>query len=406
MTTTLQLAEMRRNYAARALDLADLDANPFAQFDHWMREAIETLDAALAAFIQVVSGYTLTGDTSEEKLFLVYGPEAGGKSTFLDALRAVLGEYARTIQADLLTRQRESRGGGAASPELAGLAGARLAAGSELEQGRELAEALLKNLTGGENITARFLYADLFDFAPQFKIWLALNHCPKASADDGAIWRRILRIGFEHTVPPERRDKTLKPYLRDPTGGAPAVLAWAVAGCLRWQREGLLIPDAVAQSTAAYRQESDPLALFIEDCLQFNAAAWTPWADIWQAYCEHATEAGTAERYRIAPKRLQERLRARDCQSERRYTGRGWAGVELQTGWQSGNHDGHVAYDATSQTFSTRDKLEKVTDKASLPSCPTCAPTPDAVNRQLDLAAAVPAPAWEPDLDGGREYEP
>ena len=304
-------------------------------------------DMDVVAFLQVIAGYTLTGLTIEEILLLIFGPEASGKTTFLEALRAAMGDYARTIQADLLTRQRESRGGGGASPELAALAGARLAAGSEMEQGREIAEALAKNLTGGESITARHLYAELFDFRPQFKLWLALNHCPKVSADDGAIWRRILRIGFEHTVPPERRDKTLKPYLRDPAGGAPAVLAWAVEGCLRWQREGLNVPEAVKHSTAAYRQESDPLAAFMEDCLRFTPAAWAPWADIWAAYAEHATENGTGERYRVAPKRLQERLRAHECKSERRYSGRGWAGVEIQEGWQSGNHDTHDGHDAT-----------------------------------------------------------
>ncbi|MCX6991834.1 MAG: phage/plasmid primase, P4 family [Kiritimatiellaeota bacterium] len=343
----------------------------------WERFLVDTTggDAELIAFLQVVAGYTLTGDTSEEILLLIYGPEAAGKTTFLEALRAALGEYARTIQADLLTRQRESRGGGAASPELAGLAGARLAAGSEMEQGREIAEALAKNLTGGEPITARHLYAELFDFRPQFKLWLALNHCPKVSADDGAIWRRILRIGFEHTVPPERRDKTLKPYLRNTDGGAPAVLAWAIEGCLRWQRDGLRIPAVVKRSTAAYRQESDPLASFIEDCLKFNPAAWTAWGEIWAAYNEHAAESGTGERYRVAPKRLQERLRGHNCVSERCHTGRGWAGVEIQDGWKTGNRDACDGCDTTLQTFSNDSLLEEVLEVPSHPTQPTRSPT-------------------------------
>lgn len=343
----------------------------------WERFLIDATggDAELIAFLQVVAGYTLTGDTSEEILLLIYGPEAAGKTTFLEALRAAMGEYARTIQADLLTRQRESRGGGAASPELAGLAGARLAAGSEMEQGREIAEALAKNLTGGEPITARHLYAELFDFRPQFKLWLALNHCPKVSADDGAIWRRILRIGFEHTVPPERRDKTLKPYLRDTNGGARAVLAWAIEGCLRWQRNGLRVPAVVKRSTAAYRQESDPLASFIEDCLKFNPAAWTAWGEIWAAYNEHAAESGTGERYRVAPKRLQERLRGHNCVSERCHTGRGWAGVEIQDGWKTGNRDACDGCDTTLQTFSNDSLLEEVFEVPSHPTQPTRSPT-------------------------------
>lgn len=354
--------------------LAPVEFIPGHRDERWEKflETATQSNAALIDFMQLAAGYTLTGDTSEEKLFFVYGPENSGKTTFLESMRAVLGEYARTIQTDLLTRQRESRGGGAASPELAALAGARLAAGSEMEQGRELAEALAKNLTGGEQITARYLYAELFDFQPQFKIWLAMNHCPKVGADDGAIWRRILRIGFDHIVPPEQRDKTLKPYLRNPKGGGPAVLAWAVDGCLRWQKEGLDIPEAVRRSTEAYRTESDPLATFFEDCLTFNPLAWAPWTSIWSAYCDHATEMGIQERYRIAPKRLQERLRAKGCTAERRFSGRGWRGVELVADWIDARHVGHDGCDGNSQTFSSDSLIRKVSEKASAPSCPSC----------------------------------
>ena len=328
--------------------LAPVEYRPGHRDERWERflDSSTKSDAALIEFMQLAAGYTLTGDTSEEILFLVYGPENSGKTTFLESMRGVLGEYARTIQPELLARKKESNGGGAATPELAALAGARLAAGSEMEQGRELAEALAKNLTGGERITARHLYAGPFDYMPQFKIWLAVNHCPKVSADDGAIWRRILRIGFDHTVPPEQRDKTLKPYLRNPTGGAPAVLAWAVEGCLRWQREGLDIPEAVRRSTEAYRTESDPLATFFEDCLRFNPLAWATWTSIWTAYGEHAAEMGIQERYRIAPKRLQERLRLKDCTAERRCGMRGWRGVELSGDWRDARFDAHDGYDS------------------------------------------------------------
>ena len=374
-TIDLRTGKLRpHNRSDLITKLAPVEYRPGLRDARWERflDSSTRSDVALIDFMQVAAGYTLTGDTSEEKLFIIYGAENSGKTTFQESMRAVLGEYARTIQTDLLTKTKDARGGGAASPELAALAGARLAVGSEMEQGRDMAEALAKNLTGGEQITARHLYAELFDFVPQFKIWLAVNHCPKVSADDGAIWRRILRIGFDHTVPPEQRDKTLKPYLRNPAGGAPAVLAWAVEGCLRWQREGLAVPDAVVRSTAAYRDESDPLATFFEDCLRFVPSAWTSWADIWRAYGEHAAEMGVAERYRVAPKRLQERLRLRDCVAERRMVGRGWRGVEVQTDWQEGSHDGYDGYDGTSKSFTSNSPIEKVLGKASLPSLPSC----------------------------------
>jgi len=373
-TLDLRTGDLRPHDRADMLTkLAPVEYRPGHRDDRltqFLRDATGD-DEDVIRFLQLVAGYTLTGDTSEEILLLIYGPEAAGKSTFLDMLRAVLGDYARTIQADLLTRHRDSRGAGAASPELAGLAGARLAAGSEMEQGREIAEALAKNLTGGEPITARHLYAELFDFRPQFKLWLALNHCPKVSADDGAIWRRILRIGFEHTVPPERRDKTLKPYLRDPDGGAPAVLSWAVEGCLRWQREGLHVPDAVKRSTAAYREESDPLALFIQDCVRFtDGDAWESWSDLWTAYNEHAEQNGTAERYRVAPKRLQERLKARGCTRKKRHKGHGWLGVSLCEDWQgetvpdyAGDRDPVTPRDPSPQKYSTREITEELSGR-------------------------------------------
>lgn len=325
--------------SARMTKLVSVEYLPGHQDERWLKflHDVTGADEDQQSFLQLAAGYTLTGDVSEENLFLVYGPTAGGKSTFLEALRAALGDYSRAIQPDLLVKQRNPRSGGNASPELAALAGARLAVGSEMEQGREIAEALVKNLTGGEAITARHLFAELFDYHPQFKLWLALNHCPRVSADDDAIWRRILRIGFDYTIPPERRDKTLKPYLRDPTGGAPAVLAWAVEGCLRWQREGLAIPDKVSKSTSAYRQESDPLALFLEDCLAFTESTWAPWYDIWAAYQAHSNELGTDQRFRVAPRRLQEKLRARGCVSDKRHEGRGWINVSIRSAWQGRN---------------------------------------------------------------------
>ena len=335
-TLDLRTGELRPHDRADLLTkLAPVEYRPGAHDERWEKFLNDASggDSDLTAFLQSACGYTLTGDTSEEKLFLVYGPTAGGKSTFIEALRAALGDYAKTVQADILAKAKTPNAG-RATPELAALRGVRLAAGSEMEQGRELAEALAKNLTGGDTLSARFLFSNDFDFCPTHKLWLGLNHCPKVSADDDAVWRRILRIGFEHTVPPERRDKTLKPYLRNPAGGGPAVLAWAVEGCLRWQRDGLAAPDAVLRSTTAYRQESDPLAAFIEDCLTFTEGdTWTAWAEIWAAYCEHATDNGTGERYRVAPKRLQDRLRARGCVSDRRHAGRGWIGVYLREGW-------------------------------------------------------------------------
>jgi len=312
--------------------LSKVEYRKGATCTRWERFLIDATgnDVDVIRFLQMVAGYTLTGSTIEEKLFLLCGPEASGKTTFLEALRTILGDYGATIDPAMLTKASHRRQSGAASPDVARLPGVRLAAGSELENGKELKECLAKSLTGGETITARQLYAGYFDFLPQFKIILALNHCPRCNADDGAIWRRMVRIGFDKTVPVDRRDKTLKPYLRDPRGGAPAVLAWAVEGCLIWQSEGLVIPNAVQQSTDNYRNESDPIHSFFEDRLSFNPMGWMPWVEIWMAYQEYAESQGVPERYRVSTVRIIEQLKSKGCEPSRKYAVRGWQGVEIR----------------------------------------------------------------------------
>ncbi len=288
-------------------------------------------------FLQIAAGYSLTGDISEEKIFMIHGPKNSGKTTYLEALKKMMGEYARTVNLDMFAKKRD--GGSSPSNDIAALVGIRLAAGSEIEKGREVAEALIKNLSGGEEITARFLFKEYFSFMPQFKIWMALNHAPKVSPDDGAIWRRLFRIGFDISVPPEKKDKSLKPYLVDPQRGGKAVLAWAVAGCLKWQKEGLNIPEAVTSSTLKYREESDPLNPFFEDCLEFAEELWTSWIDIVGAYQTHCREYGTPVKYQVAPKTIQERLKDRACRVQRKHSGRGWQGVGLKPDWKTALHN-------------------------------------------------------------------
>jgi len=117
------------------------------------------------------------------------------------------------------------------------------------------------------------------------------------------------------------------------------VLSWAVEGCLLWQRDGLELPDAVRANTDAYKQECDPLAQFFEDCITRTSYAWESWGAIWNAYCEHANDAGTAERYRVAPKRFQARLKDLGATPERRHDGRGWLGIELKQVFSCADND-------------------------------------------------------------------
>ncbi len=215
---------------------------------------------ALVDFIQRAIGYSLTGDTGEQCLFLLHGSGSNGKSTLLNALKELLGDYAMQCPAETLMVKQ---GGGGASNDIARLRGARFVATSETENGRRFAEAMIKQLTGGDVIAARFLFAEYFEFTPNFKIWLAANHKPVIRGDDYAIWRRIKLIPFAVTIQPEEVDGSLPDKLR---GEYPGILAWAVQGCMEWQTHGLNPPLEVIAATNEYKSEMDLIGRWIEEC--------------------------------------------------------------------------------------------------------------------------------------------
>jgi len=203
-------------------------------------------DLALQHFLQQVAGYALTGSTREEKLLFVYGPARSGKSTFLGALQATLGEdYSHTCDFEAFLKRKPT---GGPKDDLANMAGKRLVVSVETDEGARLAEGLIKQLTGGDRVRARRLYANSIEFLPQFKLFLAANDRPKARDDDDALWERILEVPFPHSIPRSERDPDVKTVLCDPSESGAAILAWAVTGCLAWQRDGLQVPQAVELS--------------------------------------------------------------------------------------------------------------------------------------------------------------
>ena len=190
-------------------------------------------------------------------MFFPFGPTKTGKSTLLKGLRATWGDYATTADFEtFLTREHVT---GAPRADIAGLAGKRLVVSLEVDQGKKLAEALIKWLFGGDYVTARFLYKKEFEFLPTFKLWLASNHRPQVSSDDDAIWERIRQIPFEQTIPKEERDPGIKAELSDPEQSGAAILAWAVEGCLLWQQRRVRYPKAKLATTSftPVRNEAD-----------------------------------------------------------------------------------------------------------------------------------------------------
>lgn len=283
-TLDLQSGELREHHREDLLTkLAPVAWVPGARDPTWERFLERTTggDAGLAAFLQRAAGYTLTGDTGEEVLFFGHGPTATGKSTLLEALGAMLGEYALTADFDTFLSRRGDPG---VRTDIARLAGARLVTSLEVEDGKHLAEGLLKQLTGGDTVTARFLYSDAFEFAPAFKLWLAANARPRVSADDAALWRRIVQVPFVETVPAGERDPGLKRHLKTDAGARSAILTWALEGALEWQRRGLDVPDLVRNYTADYRRENDPLAEWLDACCLKDSQVETPAAELRSSY--------------------------------------------------------------------------------------------------------------------------
>ena len=240
-------------------------------------------DKALQAYLQRMVGYALTGSTQEHALFFLYGTGANGKSVFVNTLATILGDYATNAPMDTFMETRTDRH----PTDMAGLRGARFVAAIETEQGRRWAESKVKNLTGGDKISARFMRQDFFEFFPQFKLFVAGNHKPAIRNIDEAMKRRLHLIPFTITVPPERRDKHLQQKLLAERDG---ILAWAVQGCLDWQRHGRLDPpQPVKDATDEYFEAEDALGRWLDErCVRVGNAKsltaelftdWKQWAE-------------------------------------------------------------------------------------------------------------------------------
>jgi len=279
-------------------------------------------DKELQSYLQLMVGYCLTGLTQEHALFFLYGTGANGKSVFVNTLATILGDYATNAPMDTFMETRTDRH----PTDMAGLRGARFVAAIETEQGKRWAESKLKNLTGGDKISARFMRQDFFEFFPQFKLFVAGNHRPAIRNIDEAMKRRLHLIPFTITVPPERRDKNLQQKLLAERDG---ILAWAVQGCLDWQRHGRLSPpQRVVDATEEYFEAEDALGRWLDErCVREpNAKSLT--AELfndWKLWAEASGEFVGAQR------RFSDLLITRGLEKWRNSMGvRGFQGIGLK----------------------------------------------------------------------------
>jgi putative DNA primase/helicase len=299
--------------------LAPVEYDHGAEAPTWLDflERVTNGRQELIEFLQRAVGYSLTGLTNAQVFFVLYGTGANGKSTFIETLRALLGDYGQQTPAETFLERR----GESVPNDLARLPGARFVSAVETPEGRRLNETAVKRLTGEDTITARFMRGEWFEFRPVFKCWLATNHRPDVRGTDEAIWRRVRLVPFTVTIPPAERDPDLPAKLR---AELPGILRWAVEGCLAWRQDGLGDPEPVTAATAAYRSEMDTLGSFLEECCVLREDVVVKAGDLHEAYTVWSGDRT------LTKKALGLRLAERGFQPIKRRDGRWWKGVGLR----------------------------------------------------------------------------
>lgn len=304
----------------------DIDYDPEATCPTWTAflERVQP-DPDTRRYIQQCLGYSLSGDTSERCIFFLYGLGANGKSTTLEILKQLVGsEYFKKIDSELLMYTSARN----AAESKADLIGKRVVSTTEIGDKQRLNEALIKDLSGGDTQDARKLYCQSKDFTVQFKIWLYGNYKPTIRGKDFGIWSRIRLIPFFVTIPDAEQDKHLTDKLH---AELPGILAWAVRGCLDWQKNGLRESEAVKNAINEYRKEQDNLSDFLSDCCIFKRESTVSKADLWSEYQRWNTangdEAYTAMRYFNAD------IKRRNGVTDTKLHGgvRAWRGIGLKT---------------------------------------------------------------------------
>jgi putative DNA primase/helicase len=295
---------------------------PEARCERWQQFLHEVFadDTDLIEFIQRAVGYSLTADTTEQCLFVAYGPGANGKSTFLDVVSRICGSYCVTSSSDTFMQRKAE----AATNDLARLRGARVVLSVETGEDRRLDESFVKWTTGGDRVVARFLFKEYFEYRPAFKLWLACNHRPLIRGADAGIWRRIRLIPFTKTFAGDRCDRHLSEKLESEL---PGILAWAVAGCRQWQESGLGIAAAVRAATKSYKGDMDLFGQFLSDRCVRDDLREVAAGEIYAAYKDWAVAAGERPQ---SQRWLSLRLSERGFDSRKRNGIKYWLGLDVR----------------------------------------------------------------------------
>ena len=388
-TLDLRTGKMRKaNPADLITKTTGVSFVPGARSALWDRVLFDAVggDTELAGYLQRVAGYALIGAPLERAFFFLFGPPGTAKSTFIDALHAAFGEYARAASFETWLVQ-QSMGGNRG--DLVRLAGTRLVTSVEVRQGARFDEATLKAVTGGDQLVVAAKYEKEVSFRASFTILLAANDAPIAKDDDEGLWARLRRIPLKSQIPPDRQDPKIKNQLREP-GHAAAVLAWAVSGCAAYQRDGLGSCAAVAESTAEYRADLDHFAEFLADRLVSDATGRIDRKSLREAYCAWGEETG--RRALLGAKEIVKRLRLRGYKETRLHGNWIWVGLRTR---QYYDEEGVRGADQTGiSTMSSDDLPQAGLSGNGAPKCTPPAPDDDpeerAAIREEPSAGAAP----------------
>jgi len=301
--------------------IANVDYDPAADCPMWKKFVREIMDykADIIKFVQTAAGWSLSGDISEQTMFILYGTGANGKSTFLNTIMYLLGDYAIATPTETFMK----KSGDNYSNDVARLRGTRFVTTTEVEQGRRLSEPLIKKITGNDEMTARFLYGEFFNFKPTFKIFMATNHKPVIKGTDHGIWRRIKLIPFTERIPEEKQDKHLELKLREEASG---ILNWLLEGMANWKQERLKTPKAVLFATDEYRGEMDVIGNFIKEKCGQKKEMTIAIKKLYKAYsdwCEENNEHAVSDRFFTL------RLKEMGFEQGRTSAERFWVGIGL-----------------------------------------------------------------------------
>lgn len=291
----LQTGELRQGRPEdRITNCTKAEYHPEAVSELWRTTlaAIFENNDRMMAYWQRFIGYALSGTAQEEVFPLLWGGGRNGKGTILESLRSALGDYAD----DLPFASLEKNARGAISNDMAKLPGKRFVTASETEGGVRLNEPRLKQLTGRDPVTCRFLHREFFTFSPMFVLFLATNEKPEIRDYSDGFWERVHLVPFTHQFMNADRDPTVKTRLKEDDEHLRALLAWAVEGCLLWQKEGLNPPPEVRDATDDYREDSQPLTAFLEDRCVIGEGNVTRFQVLWTAYQEWAGRSATLNR--------------------------------------------------------------------------------------------------------------